>query len=100
MVENTRNETVDVGVAAVAVSKNNLGRRMLYIRNSSPAAQVITVTFSDNAIAVANKGIVLKPEEALTDSDSAGYECWKGNISAISDGANGVLTVVEKQGVG
>lgn len=96
MVDMVRNEVVTVGTTAISISPAQQ-RKNIYLRNVSTGAQVITITFSNNQIAVANAGFVLNPGEYITDSDSGStYEAWDGAISAISSVAGGSLAVVER----
>jgi hypothetical protein len=100
MSDNTRNESVSVAAASVEVarmgdSKAN-PRTAIVIRNRSDAdADIITLNLGLDQ-AEANKGIVLKKDEAFADSSSEGYECYQGVITAICATANGVLSIFER----
>lgn len=87
--------TVSVGVSSVQVTAA-ANRQMIYIRNTSTAAQVITLVLSDTDEAVANNGIVLAAGEYFADSNSEGYKCWQGKISAISSAIGGSLTITQR----
>ena len=97
--EPVRNETVAVGVASIIVSeprkKEQNPRITILVRNTSAGGQVITVNLG-MSVAVAQQGIVLKPNESYTDTTSEGYQSYQGGISAISDLAAGVLSIMER----
>lgn len=69
-------------------------RDVLVLRNSSTAAQKITVVMG-NKSAVADEGIVLSPGQTWIDSTNAGYKCWEGEVQAISDIAGATLSISE-----
>jgi len=89
-----RNDTVTVGATSVLVSQKQ-ARKVIYIRNVSTAAQVITLALDNFNNATANKGIVLAPGEFFSDSNSEGYKCWDGDIKAIATAASGSLAIME-----
>lgn len=65
-------------------------RKVLYVRNSGTAGELVTVHFGKDSAAVLNTGITLKNGESYVESNSEGFECWQGQVSAISDAAGGV----------
>lgn len=89
-----RNDLITVGTASVNIAEG-VPRQAIVIRNSSTAAQEITLNLGFN-VAVANKGIVLKAGESFTDSTSEGYVCYQGQITAIASAANGQVSVMER----
>jgi hypothetical protein len=89
-----RVDTVTVGATSIMISQKK-DRKVIYLRNTSAAAQVITIAFDNINPAVAGKGIVLSPGEYVLDSSSEGYKAWNGDISAISSAAGGTLAVME-----
>jgi len=96
MADLVRNEIVSVGTSSVLISTKKR-RKNIYFRNCSTGGEVITVCFSNYAVAVANTGYILNPSEYISDSDSGiNYGAWDGIITAISTGAGGQLTVVER----
>ena len=90
-----RNATVAVDTTAVAVAPER-DRISIYLRNSSTAGQTITLVCSDTQTATVLAGMPLKQGDFIIDSDNEKYECWDGNISAISDVAGAVLSVYER----
>jgi len=95
----SRNDLCAVSTTAVIVADrrpDSAPRKAIYIRNSSTAGQVITLSPSDAAPAVSSYGIVLKPGECWVDSTSEGYKCWQGSVNAISDAINGQVSVFEQ----
>ena len=89
-----RNAVITVGTTAILVS-NARERVMLYLRNASTGGQSITVVFGEQTVA-SGAGIVLAPNDFMTESDSGDYQCWRGQISGIASGAGGSLVVVER----
>jgi len=93
--EPVRNEIVAVGVTSVSLTIDQQGRRkMIYIRNTSDAAQVITVSLGKTA--VANQGFLLNVGDYIIDSRSELYEPYQGVITAISTAAAGQISIVER----
>lgn len=92
------NTTATVGATAskISVSKR---RKVLYYRNTSTAAQVITIVFDNLAggSIVAGSGFVLSPGEFIQDSKSEGYEPWNGEVWAIASAAGATLAITEIQ---
>lgn len=86
-------KTVTIGTASVLVAVKS-PKKVIYIRNTSTAAQVITIAFDNVSDAVANIGIVLAPGEYITDANSEGYKAWNGDIKAISSAAGGTISVM------
>jgi len=82
---------VDTSVVEVSDMKN---RQSFSIMNTG--LTTISLFLSDTEGAVAGSGIVLLPNSSLTDSDGGGYECWKGQITAIGSGAGGTLAIMER----
>jgi len=92
--EISRVDAVSVGTTAVVVS--NANRRAMYVlRNISTGGQILSIALSDVTLAVANTGIILNVNDFFGDSDSGGYSCWKGQITAISSAAGGTLAITE-----
>lgn len=90
------NTSVTVGATSVTVSTAR-NRKMIYLRNTSTAAQVITIALDNINPAVALKGIVLSPGEFFLDSVSEGYVPWNGDIKAIASAAGATLSVQEQK---
>ena len=85
-----------IGTASVNLLENRNGRRMDYtITNSSPAAQIITISRT-NAPAVANYGIRLNVGESWTEATSENYPCTQCGIQVISSAAGGTVSYSEK----
>lgn len=93
--EVTTQQSVTIGATAVLVSSKR-ARKSIYIRNISAGGQRISLQFSNVDIAVDNTGIILNTNEFIIDSNSEGYKCWSGDITAISSAAGGVITLVER----
>jgi hypothetical protein len=90
-----RNEIVTVGATEVLISgKKN--RKVIYLRNTSTAGQVITLAFDNINATVAGRGIILAPGEFTTESTTQGYKCWNGDIKAIASAAGATLSVMEQ----
>lgn len=85
--------TLTVGAASVLVSKK-AARKVIYLRNTSAAAQIITIAFDNVSDAVAGTGIVLAPGEYVSDSNSEGYTAWNGDIKAIASAAGATLSIM------
>jgi len=90
----SRNEKVTVGTSSVQIAPARK-RRVILIRNTSTGTQRITVCMGFKE-AVEDEGIVLEPGELFSDSNSEGYECWQGVITAISDSSGGQLSIFER----
>ena len=90
-----RNVSLTVGVAEVNISPKR-ERKSIYIRNTSTAAQVITLAFDNINAVTAGVGIVLAPGEYITESTTEGYECWNGDIKAIASAAGGAVSIMEQ----
>lgn len=98
--EPTRNTTVSVpnSNTEVCEKRNNTNpRKVIVIRNTSTNAnEVITINLGNDQ-AVANSGIVLKPNESFADSSETGYECFQGQITGICAVAGpGQLSIFER----
>jgi hypothetical protein len=93
--EATRNEAAAVDAASVKVCAYNGGRKVIAFRNTSPAGQVLTLNFGSQP-AVANAGLVMSVGQFYIDSDSEGYLCWKGTVTAISSAVGGILSIFER----
>lgn len=89
----TDNRILSVGINSVKVAENDPQRKVIFIRNNSTAGQVISLIFSNNQQAEAGTGIVLGAGQYIIDSDTEGYECWEGEIHAISSAAGGLISV-------
>ena len=91
--ENVRNNIAAVGTDAVLLSPAH-GRNEIVITNTSSAAQVITVSFGD--VAIAGAGVVLQPNSVYFSSNSAGFNVFQGDIFVIANGASGQVSVFER----
>jgi hypothetical protein len=88
-------KSVNVGLTAVLISSKR-ERVSIYLRNIGTDGSRISLQFSNNQAPVDNTGIILNQNEFTIDSNSEGYKCWSGDITAICSTANGVLSVVER----
>jgi len=97
--ESTRNEEVSVGTSSLKLSDARNGvnpRKAIVIRNTSAAAaDVITVNLGYTP-ATAGAGIVLKQNEAFSDSSETGYESYQGVITIICATATGKVAIYER----
>jgi len=89
------NTSITVGATSITVSPAR-DRKMVYLRNTSTAAQVITLALDNMNPAVALKGLVLAPGEFFLDSVSEGYKPWNGDIKAIASAAGATLALQEQ----
>ena len=89
-------ESVGTDAIVVSVEKGNMnGRRASIICiNTSTGGEKITLGIDTSAIV--NKGIVLAPGGVWADSMDAGYMPTQKQITAISDGAGGLLSIQER----
>jgi len=97
--EPTRNEQIAVSTTSKVVSeaRNQLNeRKVIVLRNTSDNdADIITINLGFNE-ATSNNGIVLKRNEAFTDSSETGYKAYQGAITGICATANGKLSIFER----
>lgn len=95
MATNTGADLVAVGTSSVKIIEKAQAeeRQQLVVRNSSTGGQVITLFPANNQVAVANKGIVLSVGQAWVEANSEGFECWQGEIQAISNSASGQVSL-------
>jgi len=89
-----RVDSVTVDATSLLISQKQK-RKVIYLRNTSLAAQIITIAFDNINAAVAGKGIILAPGEYVLDSSSEGYKAWSGDVKAISSAAGGTLAIME-----
>jgi len=97
MAENIRNETLTIGASDTEVSKDIFPpamRKTLVLTNTSTAAQVITISFGDQAAAGA--GIVLYPGGSWTETLDNRFIPSQARIRAIASAAGGALAVHER----
>lgn len=79
----TRNESKTVSTTSIQLLPRNEQRKVLYIRNVSTSATAqLTINFGNNP-AVVNAGVVVNKDQHMSDSDSAGYSCYKGEVTGI-----------------
>jgi len=94
----TINELATVGGTAqlISISKR---RKLLYFRNTSTAAQVVTIAFDNlnGASMIVGTGFVLAPGEYIQDSKSEGYSPWNGEVWAIASAAGATIAISEIQ---
>jgi len=93
------NDSISVGTSTVVVSSPALTgpeREELYLTNTSTGGQIITLSFDQEA--VPGKGIVLYPTGTYGGSNGAGFRLSNKQINAISSGAGGVLSRMERRG--
>jgi len=99
--ELNRNELISVGTAAIVVSdeRNNMNqpRVSITIVNTSTAGQVITLAVDNEA--KTGKGIQLAVGGSFTDSRDSLYYPTQKYITAISDAANGQISLQERIGL-
>jgi len=88
----TRNDSETITTVSKEIMKDNLRRTAFYITNTGAVACTIC---KGTAAAVLNTGIVLQANSTFYESDSEGFNCWKGTIQAISSGVGTTLAVSE-----
>ena len=86
-------KTVTIGTTSVLIAGKS-AKKVIYLRNTSTAAQVITIAFDNMNEATAGKGLVISPGEYIQDSNSEGYSAWNGDIKAIASAAGATLSVM------
>ena len=94
----TNNSSVSVtNTASVVLNRRSGARKSVLLRNLD-AALTITLYFSNNEVATANKGIVLLPYEYWQDEQKGDYtECYQGTVTAIASAAGpATLAVFER----
>lgn len=99
IVEPVRNDSLTVGTSSILIAEvrpSTIKRKDILVRNISASATAIISITMGQAIAVANKGIVLKQGESFTMSTSEGNECYQGQISAISNEAGATVSIFER----
>lgn len=87
--------SVAVDGTAVDVSQAKK-RKCFYLRNISLGGQIINIALSNTIPATTTAGILLNPNDTYTESNSEGFECWSGKITAIGSAAGGTLAVFER----
>jgi len=98
-IQQSSNEEVSVTTTSAQAIKStqmtmsgSYERTQIIITNTSSTA-VITLNKSDYP-AVANKGVILQPNQAYIEATDGGFTCWQGAIQAIGN-ASGTLSVVQ-----
>jgi len=96
--EINRNIDLDVGTSVVIVSNEiqfpTNERKLISLINNSTGGQKITIAIGD--LAQSNKGIVLSPGGYYQESHDAGFTPTQAHITAISDLADGSLSIQER----
>ena len=87
------NKVVTIGTTSTLISEIS-AKKVIYLRNTSTTAQVITIAFDNMNEAIAGKGLIIAPGEYILDSNSEGYEAWNGKIKAIASAAGATLSVM------
>ena len=87
------NKQVTIGATSILVAEKS-AKKVIYLRNTSTSAQVITLAFDSINPAVAGVGLIIAPGEYVLDSNSEGYEAWNGQIKAIASAAGATLSVM------
>lgn len=98
MTSETGADLVSVGTTSTTIipTAENVKRKLYSIRNSSTGAQIITIFPANFIPVVALKGIPLSPGQAYFESNSEGFECWQGQVQAISSAAGGQVSIFER----
>jgi len=84
MIQITRNEVLTTAATAILVATENTRRTAIYITNLTGTA--ITIV-KGNVAAAAGAGIVIQVNSTWFETDSEGFNCWKGTIQIIGTGA-------------
>lgn len=98
MVDSGSSGNVAVAATATSVLPKRVGGKRLAYSISNYGAVVVYLTFSDFQTATSTTGLALQPGQTIADSNSAGYFCWQGAISAIEAGGAGTLSYTERVG--
>jgi len=91
--ENVRNQIIAVGTDSVLLSTAHK-RNEITITNTSAAAQVVTISFGNEAAAGA--GVVLQPNSVYFASNTVGFNVYQGDIYIIANGAAGQVSIFER----
>lgn len=91
VIQLTNNKTITTAATTIQIVTENLRRTAIYVTVTSGNAVTIV---KGSGSAVAGEGIVLQPNSTWYESDSEGFNCWKGEIQAIGTGA-GTVAVSE-----
>ena len=98
MAEINNNNQITIGTNATVVSiqkdVNSNRRSSIILINTSTAGQSITIAIDTEA--QLNKGIVLSAGGVWADSRDGGYYPTQAQITAISDAADGKLSIQER----
>lgn len=89
----SQTDLITINNTSVKIADRDATRKSIYLYNASTGGQTITIVFSNNKQAEALHGVVLGPAVNFIDCDSEGYECWEGQIHAISSAADGKLAI-------
>ena len=95
MEQQTRNDLVVVGTTQVILSLPNNSRKAFVVKNVSAGSQIITLSFGIQQ-AENKKGIPLQVNDHYAEVDSSNFECYKGQLVVISDGADAELSIMER----
>ncbi len=96
MVENIRDtvETIGTSASVICLEQHNAQRSVLILTNTSPAAQIINLSFGGEA--QVGKGVQLSVGGYYTEAIDAGFKPTNKQITAISSAAGGTLTIHER----
>jgi len=89
-------ELQTVGTSKVVVLQANPNRQMFFIKNSDHGSVSAKITVAMGSEVADDVGMPLDVGEHTADSNDAGYSCYKGVITAISNIAGGTLSVTER----
>lgn len=89
-----QNATLSVGTTSEQLLPENLARKVLYVRNSGTAGEIITLSLGTPA-AVSLSGLVLANGQNFVQSADSVTECWQGPIQIISDTAATAVSLLE-----
>lgn len=96
--EINRNVSIDVNTDPVVISEERNPetnfRKVISIINTSTAAQVISIAFTDEA--GAGNGIPLSVGGFYIESQDAGFSVTNSRITAVSSAAGGTVAVMER----
>ena len=92
-----REISLAVGTSVVEVSPEvgqSVKRRVLILKNTSTAGQIITISYGKDA--VAGVGVVLNPGDGQAEAEDAGFKVTQGRITAVASAVSGTLAIHER----
>jgi len=92
--QTARNDNIPVALTVTTISEPNPSRKMIYLKNTSVAGEIITICYGDNP--VANEGVQLVQGATVIEVDSDNFDCWRGKITCLATVATATLAIMER----